>query len=69
MEHIFMILVEDVQNLASQMVGRDLTLEELERVRDGVEFGLECWEEVVMTAVEEAVELEKERKPQERGRV
>ena len=54
MKQIFVISVEDVQYLAKKKIGRNLTLEELERVKKGVEFGLEmCWEEVVITAIEE----------------
>jgi hypothetical protein len=54
MDHIFTIGIEDVQYLARKKIGRNLTLEELERVKHGVEFGLEmCWEEVVITAIEE----------------
>ena len=62
MEHIFRISVEDVQLLAKQKLGRELSVEELEQVQTGVEFGLECWEEVVLTAIEEAVQLEARRR-------
>ena len=53
MKDIFAISVEDVQYLAKKKVGRELTIEELERVQKGVEFGLECWEGVVIAAIEE----------------
>ena len=53
MKDIFVISVEDVQYLAKKKVGRKLTIEELERVQKGVEFGLECWEGVVIAAIEE----------------
>jgi len=53
MENIFAISVEDVQYLAKKKFGRELTIEELEQVQKGVEFGLECWEDVIITAIEE----------------
>jgi len=57
MEYIFAIFVEDVQYLAKEKIGRELNYDELELVKKGVEFGLEtCWEEVVITAIEEITE-------------
>jgi len=53
MRDIFVISVEDVQYVAKEKIGRELTIEELEQVKKGVEFGLECWEEVVIYAIEE----------------
>ena len=54
MKNIFVISVEDVQYIAKQEIGRNLTIEELEQVQKGVEFGLElCWEDVVISAIEE----------------
>ena len=53
MEEIFVISVEDIQYLARKMLERELTIEDLERVQKGVEFGLECWEDVIITAIEE----------------
>ncbi len=53
MKDIFVLSVEDVQYLARKKIGRELTIEELELVQKGVEFGLECWEEVVLTAIDE----------------
>ena len=57
MEHIFAITVEDAQHLALKRIGRELTIEELERVQKGVEFGLELsWEDVLKTAIDEVEE-------------
>jgi len=53
MEDIFVISVEDVQYVAKEKIGRELTSEELEQVKKGVEFGLECWEDVVIYAIDE----------------
>ncbi len=53
MEDIFVISVEDIQYLARRKIGRELTIEELQRVKEGVEFGLECWEDVVIYAIDE----------------
>jgi hypothetical protein len=55
MKNIFTIPVTDVQRIAKEKVGRKLTIEELERVKDGVEFGLEYWEDVVKIAIEEGI--------------
>ena len=57
MEYIFAISIEDVQNTAKSRHGRTLSIEELEKVQKGVEFGLELsWEEVLNTAVDELSE-------------
>ncbi|MBL7130786.1 MAG: hypothetical protein ISS45_05235 [Candidatus Omnitrophica bacterium] len=53
MKNIFTIPIEDVQYIAQKRIGRKLDLGELERVQKGVEFGLECWEEVVIDAIGE----------------
>ena len=54
MNYIFKIGVDDAQNIALKRIGRKLTLEELERVKKGVEFGLELsWGVVVKTAIDE----------------
>jgi len=53
MRYVFTIPVEDVQYFANRKIGRKLSIEELERVKKGVEFGLECWEEVVGYAIDE----------------
>jgi len=55
LEHIFKVGIEDAQYLAKEKIGRELTIEELERVRKGVEFGLECWEEVLIYAIHDVV--------------
>ncbi len=61
MRHIFMISVEDVQYLAIKKLGRKLDIYELERVQKGVEFGLEnCWEEVVIDAIDELETVKEE---------
>ncbi len=51
MESIFTISDEDVQFVAMTKLGRRLTDDEIEQVQDGVEWGLECWEEVVGYAI------------------
>lgn len=53
MEEIFVISVEDVQHLALKKIGRELTQDELYKVKKGIEFGLECWEEVVIASIKE----------------
>lgn len=53
MKNVFVVPVQDVQLLAKRRIGRKLTIDELERVKSGVEFGLECWEEMVNYAIDE----------------
>lgn len=53
MRTIFKISVEDVQYIAKKKLGRKLTIDELEAVKKGIEFGLECWEEVVGYAIDD----------------
>jgi len=56
MKRIFCISDEDVQNIALWKIGRKLSYDELYRVQKGIEFGLECWEEVVIYAIREITE-------------
>lgn len=57
MKNIFAISVEEAQYFAQEKIGRKLTCEELQRVKKGVEFGLELsWEEVLITAIQEVHE-------------
>lgn len=59
MDYIFQIGVDDAQNIARQRIGRELSIEELERVRKGVEFGLELsWDVVLKTAIDEVASEE-----------
>lgn len=53
MKNFFMISTEDVQFVAKKRLGRKLAIEELEQIKKGVEFGLECWEDVVKYAIDE----------------
>ena len=53
MKILFLLQDEDAQIIARAKIGRELTDDELELVKKGVEFGLECWEEVMTTAIEE----------------
>ena len=52
MDNIFVIQVDDVQRIAGKKIGRELTIEELEQVQKGVEFGLELsWMEIIEDAI------------------
>ncbi|MCD6456678.1 MAG: hypothetical protein J7K81_07835 [Methanophagales archaeon] len=53
---LFLLTDEDAQILAKERIGRELSYDELERVKKGLEFGLECWEEVMITAIEEVAD-------------
>ena len=50
---LFSISEADVQHIALSRIGRKLSSDELERVQKGIEFGLECWECVVISSIEE----------------
>lgn len=52
---IFAITSGEVQEIAREITGRELTEEELRRVKKGIEFGLECWEDVVRAAIASAI--------------
>ncbi|RLC35614.1 hypothetical protein DRH29_06020 [candidate division Kazan bacterium] len=57
-KNIFVISKKDVQSIALKKFGEKLSVEELEQVKK-VEFGLECWEEVVIEAISEILECRK----------
>jgi len=56
---IFILTREDVIGCARQMEISEeaITDDVLYQVKKGVEWGLECWTEVVKTALREALEL------------
>jgi hypothetical protein len=56
MKDIFVITIEDVQNIALNKFGRELTEDELHQVKSGIESGLESWEEVVSYAIRDVIE-------------
>ena len=52
MNHIFLLSVEDAQIMAEDRFGRELDEQELRYVKKGVEWGLECWHEVLGYAMD-----------------
>ena len=56
-EVVFILTREDIIACAEEMdIPKEaLTDDVLHRVKKGVEFGLECWSEVVKTALDEAL--------------
>jgi len=60
-KNIFVISKKDVQSIALKKFGEKLGVEELEQVKKGIEFGLECWEEVVIDAISEVLEYRKKK--------
>jgi len=60
-KNIFVISKKDVQDIALKRFGEKLSIEELEQAKKGIEFGLECWEEVVIEAISEVLEYRKKK--------
>jgi len=56
-EVVFILTVEDIIACAKEMgiPKKAITDDVIHRVKKGVEFGLECWSEVVKTALDEAL--------------
>jgi len=56
-EVVFILTMEDVIACAKEMgiPKETITDDVFHRVKKGVEFGLECWTEVVKTALDEAL--------------
>jgi hypothetical protein len=52
---LFVLSAEDANVIAQKRYGRDLTEDELYDVRKMLEWGLECWYEVMVEAVDLAV--------------
>jgi len=50
---IFELTNEDVQQVAAEEIGRQLTEKELQIVRTAVEKQFDCWYEFVCNAIEE----------------
>jgi len=56
MEYVFVLTKADVLQLAWQKFGvHNLTDEQMHQVKKGIEFGIECWEEVMTVALEEVL--------------
>ncbi|MGC9027485.1 MAG: hypothetical protein ACP5JP_08125 [bacterium] len=54
-ENIFAIKVSEVQHMAKNMLGRHLEEDELREVQDRIQWGLECWEDVVLEAINDVI--------------
>ena len=54
---VYLLTKEDVVACAREMGIPEevITDDVLEKIKKGVEFGLECWSEVVTTAIDEAL--------------
>jgi hypothetical protein len=55
MKDIFVITVEEIQHLTNEKFGRYLNNEELKQVQKRIQFGLECWEEVTIYAINDII--------------
>ena len=52
---VFELINEDVQEVATEEIGRQLTEKELQTVRTAVEKRFDCWYEFVCDAIEKTV--------------
>jgi hypothetical protein len=50
---VFQLVDEDIQDVATEEIGRQLTEKELQTVRTAVEKQFDCWYEFVCNAIEE----------------
>lgn len=55
-KNIFEIKIAEVQYLAKKEFGRYLDENEIKEVQKRIQFGLECWEEVVLYAIRDVIE-------------
>jgi len=54
---IFALTEADILQVAGRRFGvNELTEEQMSQVKKGIEFGLECWEEVVTAALQEVLD-------------
>jgi len=56
MEDLFVISTEDIQYIAKRRIGRELSHNELVRVKDGLNAGLESWEFVAFVAIDDVMQ-------------
>lgn len=53
---LFVLTEEDAQIIAREVVGRELSSEELRYVKKGLEYGFDDWAEVMTIAIKRAIE-------------
>ena len=58
-ELVYAINVFDVQELAKERIGRELNFYEMTSVKKGIEWGFFDWDDVVKTAIDSAIEKNK----------
>jgi hypothetical protein len=57
MKPVFVLTEADVLQVAGRKFGvNKLSEEQMHRVKKGIEFGLECWEEVVTAALQDILD-------------
>lgn len=52
---IFQLVGKDIQDVATEEIGRQLTEKEFQTVRTAVEKQFDCWYDFVCNAIEEAL--------------
>jgi hypothetical protein len=55
MEDIFIIKLSEVQHLDKKKFGRYLEEDEIKEVQKRIQWGLECWEDAVLYAIEDVI--------------
>jgi len=59
MKNVFSISVEDIQCLAQNEIGRELTIDEINRVQKEINSALECWGDIIVGIIIEVASSNK----------
>lgn len=54
---IYLLTVEDIQNVANEELGRNLTSDEIEKIRDAIAEKIR-WYDVIAEAINEKIDLD-----------
>lgn len=54
-ELVYYIGIDDLQDIAKERIGRKLEFDEIQKVKKGIEWGFVDWDDVVKSAIDEAV--------------
>ena len=59
-EPVYTLSEEDLQNIAEEEHGTQLTKDEIKRAQKGIESGLGCWHDVASDAIQEVIDEREE---------